>query len=200
LTARLTYQGNYSHYLRSKLRHLDADELNTYVTGMLPGGRKKYELIDYSIENLDNIDVPLEVVVRVIAKKRADELNNVLYLDPYLFEILDLYESLNLPGRTVPVDLRYPSFKEHRLRITWDSSFSFDSVAVPPDDSADFDFVEMSCRFQLEEGAVSAQFSRERRGYLLPVDDLEALENYRMKVKKVTSRYIKFYGAGRPGN
>lgn len=194
-SSRLTYYGNCSHGRKSRLAHLDEDETGTFVRSLLPGGTRRYEVLDYSIRNIGEVDAPLEINITARRKKPIDELNRVLYFDPNILETLTTFESLDIGGRTVPVDLGYPILKEHNITITWDSSLAFDSITVPPDDSVGFSFGDMSCRFSLGRETVGVNLSRSYCGYEIPVEEFEDFGEYRDRIKEVTSRYIKFYKA-----
>ena len=64
------YFGNMAQSKRYSLRHLDRDETATNMNFQLPDGRKKFELIDYSINELENRYSPLGIDIKAKRKRQ----------------------------------------------------------------------------------------------------------------------------------
>ena len=172
---------------------LDEDETKIYITGLLPGGGKRFRLIDYDIKNTGSADLPLEINIDAVMKKQIDEIGNILYFDPNIFETLNKYESLDLENRHIPVNWSFPFLRSDRYVIRWDSSYVFDSVYVPPTDSNQFDFGRIGYDYRYCGDSVVVNLHRSFNDYILPVEQFDNFEEYREIVKDVASRYIKFY-------
>ena len=189
----IAYYGNYSPSCKEKIRLLDEDETKIYITGLLPGGGKRFRLIDYDIKNTGSADLPLEINIDAVMKKQIDEIGNILYFDPNIFETLNKYESLDLENRHIPVNWSFPFLRSDRYVIRWDSSYVFDSVYVPPTDSNQFDFGRIGYDYRYCGDSVVVNLHRSFNDYILPVEQFDNFEEYREIVKDVASRYIKFY-------
>ena len=187
------YYGNFSLAKKNKMENFDNDETRVYLAGLLPGGERKYSLRTYNIMNLSSIEQPLTISMRLSGKKKVDELNHVVYINPNLLETLGSSETLTLKGREIPVDWGYPFTMQDNIIITWDSSLVFDSVYIPPDDSVECAPAKASCRIMNETDSIVVSLSSSFFDYLLPVEQFDNFEKYRDAKKAMLSRYIKLY-------
>jgi hypothetical protein len=193
LKAELDYIGNYSFAEKRELSHLDKDETKAYITSLLSSGNKKFTLQKYQISNLENREKPLIINLEAIRNRPSDTINEIIYLEFDPFESMSSYESLNLKDRSVPINLGYPFLKEQNIIIKWDSLLALDSIVVPTDDSAIYDFGEMHCRFERANDSVTVYISRSYKDYILPVDNFSEFSAFRDKLRSTSNKFIKFY-------
>lgn len=190
---RADYYGNYGMAKKNKLENLDNDETRAYLADLLPGGERKYNLRNYNVMNLSGIEQPLSINLQLSGKKKVDELNHVIYINPNLLETLGSSETLDLDERGIPVDWGYPYTLQDNIVIAWDSSLVFDSIYIPPDDSVEFALARASCRIINETDSILVSLSSSFFEYALPVEQFDNFKKYRDAKKAMLSRYIKLY-------
>ena len=107
-----SYYGHYARSSRSGLLHLDKDETEVRMCNVLPGSRKRFKLVDYEIENLNDREEPLIIRLKAVRKKKLDQYNNTIYIQPSILESEDIFEAIETTNRTVPINLGLPWQKE----------------------------------------------------------------------------------------
>ncbi len=191
--SRFNYYGNKALSLKMRLQHMDKDQSQNLIYGLLPGGSKRYSLIGYDIANLAGTVEPLIVEIKAERKRPLDKIQNVLYIDPFLAAAPNAVEILNLKERETPIDLNYPSLDEHDINITWDTTYQFDSVAVAPDDSVVNPYAKFRCSFAKGNNGVKVKVVHSVNGYIIPVSGFSDFDRYRIGAKELLARPVKLY-------
>ncbi len=188
-----SYYGNFAQSKRNSLLHLDRDELETEMNDILPGGRKKFELIDYKISNLENRNEPLTIELKAKRRQKIDFFNKTFFIQPGIIETENIFDFIDTLERKTPINLGIPWQKEHYIEIIADSSLNIDSVAIPSNDSVMYDFADISCCYEKLGNRLSIKTVKKSNQYTLPVSDLGNYERFRKKSRELLLNSIKIF-------
>ena len=102
-------------------------------------------------------------------------------------------EKTNLSNRQFSLSLYYPDLEEDEITITWDSAIAVDSITAPMDDSVSFACGHFSLECSRTETEISLTIRKAYEAYGIEPEQFEAFEDYRERVKRALSQYIKFH-------
>ena len=192
-TTRFEYYGNFAQSLKNQIVHLDDKEKRILANEYLPGGSRKFTVSQYDFENMSGLLEPFISTLKAERKKPLDRVQNVFYLEPFIFESLSDMEQMDISKRNVPIDRDFPHLEEHIVKITWDSTMDLDSIILPPSDSIDFPGGRVNVSFEKRSDSIMAHLVELSNGELIEVSDFAAFDAYRTGMRNLLTRQIKFY-------
>jgi hypothetical protein len=192
-TTKFEYYGNYAQSLKNRIAHLDDNEKQTLANEYLSGGSKKFAVSQYNFENISGILEPFILTLGAERKKPLDQIQNVLYMEPFIFESLSDMEQMDISKRNIPIDQGFPRLKEHIVKITWDSATALDSIILPPSDSVSFPGGKVKVTFEKKSDLITAHLVGLYNGELIAVSDFATFDTYRAGLRNILTRQVKFY-------
>ena len=193
ISSTMTVSGAYAVYLRSTIPDLTEDELQRFIRRRFSGADKKYKISSFDIANLDSLHLPIEISMRARGTKPLRKIGVTIYADPFLLNPLSDLEEVITVEREFDLNLYYPRLTTDHITITWDSTLSFDSVAIPVTDSAFFDNGKVVLQSSRQDSKVTLTTEKSYNSYEIGVTQLAAFEDFRDKMKKLKSQRVKFY-------
>lgn len=186
-----TAYGNFGLYLRSRFDGVDKEDIKNYLERLLPGESNKYKLIDYEVDNLEDIEKPITVRAKYHSKKKIDKLGPNYYVDPFLFNKTGGIETLDLTDREYPIKISYPIAYIDTISVSWDSSLSFSQFKLPQADSVIGDFGYFKTSSRTDSLTVVTTFDEAFEVYRINPEQFEIFGQFQAKLKEVTGQHIK---------
>lgn len=190
--SQIDFYGNLALYYRNRLDGSDRDELQSILNSLFPGGEKNIRVTNHEIRNQKERDEPLTFNVSGERLRSLNRIGSIYFLQPDLFNTLGMVEELNLDKRITPISLGYPWTIEDSIRVTWESSFAFDSLSLPPDCSVNSDFCDALTRHLKTENGLNSIIRQEVRSCQVSPEQFPTLRDYRKQVGDCLSKQVKF--------
>ena len=187
------YYGNFAWSKRKRLLHLDKDETETEIYRLFPGGRKKYELIDYDIQDLEDRKKPVTINLKANSKRKIDLINRTYFIQPNIMVYENVFDFVDTVDREVPIYLGIPDQREHYIEIIPDSSIRIDSILIPPNDSIMYDFGEVHCYYEKLEDRIIIKTTKKYNHYSIPKSEFSNFEQFRKESRKLLLNSIKIF-------
>lgn len=192
-TTKFEYYGNNAQSLKNRIAHLDDNEKQALANEHLSGGSKKFTVSQYSFENAIGTVEPFILTLKAERKKSLDRIQNVLYMEPFIFESLSDMNQMDISKRNIPIDQGFARLKEHIVKIRWDPGMILDSIIVPPSDSIGFPGGNIKVSFEKKSDSITAHLLGSFNGELIGVSDFAAFDAYRAGLRNILTRQVKFY-------
>jgi len=193
INAGIEYHGYFGRYFRNSFDHMDRDESLALIRNIIPGGGKRYELTAHRILNPDDRCGPISIELTASRKKKLKRIGGAVYVRPELFSDLDFYSTIELDGRTDPIDITPPRTFAYTITIKLDDTYRYDSITIPKPDSAVFDFGETFYTCSADNAGITIDFSLTVKQDIIPPEDFDAFDTFRQKLNDLTDQYIKIH-------
>ncbi|MEW6016144.1 MAG: hypothetical protein AB1690_12610, partial [Candidatus Zixiibacteriota bacterium] len=135
---------------------------------------------------------PLIFKVSGVRLRSLNRIGSIYFLQPDIFNTLGLVEEINLDKRITTISLGYSWTVEDSVGVTWESSFAFDSLALPPDCRVNSDFCDASTRHLKAENGLNSIIRQEVRSCQVSPEQFPTLRDYRKQVSDCLSKQVKF--------
>ncbi|MEP0828100.1 MAG: DUF3857 domain-containing transglutaminase family protein [bacterium] len=190
--SQIDFYGNLALYYRNRLDGSDRDELQNILNGLFPGGEKSVRVTSHEIQNQKEREKPLIFKVSGVRLRSLNRIGSIYFLQPDIFNTLGLVEEINLDKRITTISLGYSWTVEDSVGVTWESSFAFDSLALPPDCKVNSDFCDASTRHLKAENGLNSIIRQEVRSCQVSPEQFPTLRDYRKQVSDCLSKQVKF--------
>ena len=184
--------GEYATRLRNQIPRLTGDQELLYYRNLFADSKRKIEITDYEIDNLENINQPLVIKLTGHCTRRADQINNQMFCKPMFLDHPSSYENTGMKHRTLPINMYYPDRLEHHLTIQWDSSLNINSVDLPPNIELTSSFGLLSFEATENSSGVRIDYVKEYNDYQIDTDQLDEFREFQSVLKEITRQYVTF--------
>jgi len=189
----LAATGNRAVYLRGRLSGESEEETWTFLKSYLPGLSGPYELDNLLIEHLYEADSCLTIAIDIRRKKPFRKIGSTVYVEAFPFCKGGGMDDVDLEDRDVPLQPLYPCVTHSACRITFDQVYGVDSVVIPDETSARFDFGELHSSVSADGPEITTQYEKTYYPGKIDCDQFDDFSAWRKAFRDLEKQYVKIY-------
>ncbi|RME28314.1 MAG: hypothetical protein D6800_04040 [Candidatus Zixiibacteriota bacterium] len=193
VAATITVVGDNAQGLRHFLATATRDEVRINLERSLDGGAKRYKLLNWTVDNLNDRYRPLKITLMAERRSKCRRIGKTLYVRPYFFKPSLPFDRVDTDERPYPIDLFFPGTIQSTVTITWDTTLAVDSVGLPVPDSITTAFGAFHVSASSGPGKITYTYEKRYTAYQVDTTEFADYAVWQKRLKQAADNRAKLF-------